>query len=81
MYVCVLRICKCLTDFLILFTAVALPFLEPLFLWIIRHLKVGKAIDFLAKSASKIIEARKMNPGQNAQVSLGTYCTPVFALY
>ena len=70
-----------MTDFLILFTTVAFPFLEPLFLWIIRHLKVGRAMDVLAKSASKIIEARKMNPGQNAQVSLGTYCIPVFALY
>ena len=67
--------------FFILFTAVAFPFMEPLFLWIIRHLEVGKAMDFLAKSAAKIIEARKMNPAQDAQVSLGTYCIPVFALY
>ena len=74
-------ICTCTTDFLILFTAVALPFLEPLLLWIARHLKIGKAIDFMAKSAAKIIEARKMNLGQDAQVSLGTYCIPVFALY
>ena len=74
-------ISKCMTDFLILFTTVAFPFMEPLFLWIIRHLKMGKAMDFLAKSASMIIEARKMNPGQDAEVSLDTYCTPVFALY
>ncbi len=48
--------------------------MEPLILWIIRHLKMGKAMDFMAKSVVKIMEARKMNPAQDAQVSLGTYC-------
>ena len=55
--------------------------MEPLILWLIRHLKLGKAMDFMAKSVAKIIEARKMNDGQDAQVSwvpialhLGTYC-------
>ena len=48
--------------------------MEPLILWLIRHLKLGKAMDFMAKSVAKIIEARKMGHGQDAQVSLGTYC-------
>ena len=56
------------------FTTVAFPFMEPLILWLIRHLKLGKAMDFMAKSVAKIIEARKMGHGQDAQVSLGTYC-------
>ena len=53
---------------------VSFPFLDSVFQWIVQHLKVGKAVDFMAKSVAKIIEARKMGHGQDAQVSLGTYC-------
>ena len=50
--------------------AVSFPFLESLIHWIIQFLKVGKAMDFLAKSSTWIIKARRMNPGQTPEVSL-----------
>ena len=60
---------------------VSFPFLDSVFQWIVQHLKVGKAVDFMAKSAVKIIEARKMNPSQNAQVSLAFACLHVFTVH
>ena len=51
-------------------SAVSFPFLESLIHWIIKFLKVGKAIDFIAKSSARIIEGRRMNPHQTAQVSV-----------
>ncbi len=60
---------------------VSFPFLDSVIQWIVQHLKVGKAMDFMAKSAAKIIEARKVNPSQNAQVSLAFVYIHVFTVH
>ena len=65
----------CFMEGVLLFcTTVSFPFMESLIHWIMQHLKIGRAMDFLAKSAAKIIEARKTNPDQSAQVSAMIPC-------
>ena len=47
-----------------------IPFLETVAQHLVTYLEVGKSMDFLARSASKIIEARKTDSDYSALVSL-----------
>ena len=54
-------------------SAVSFPFTEPLVQLVVDHLEAGKAMDFLAKSASKIIAERKMDSEHSTVVSGWVY--------
>ena len=49
------------------------PFTEPLVHFVVDYLEAGKAMDFLAKSASKIIAERKLDSEHSAVVSGWAY--------
>ena len=57
----------------LLCNTVSFPFMEPLVRLVVDHLEPGKAMDFLAKSASKIIAARKMDSDHSALVNVWLY--------
>ena len=50
-------------------SVVCFPFTEPLVHLVVDYLEAGKAMDFLAKYASKIIAERKMDSDHSAVVS------------
>ena len=52
---------------------VSFPFTEPLVHRIVDHLEAGKAMDFLAKSASKIIAERMMDSDNSTVVSVSRF--------
>ena len=49
--------------------SVSLPFMESLVRRLVHYLAVGKAMDFMAKSAAKIIKARRVDSDDSALVS------------
>ena len=55
---------------IILLYVVAFPFTEPLVRLVVDHLEAGKAMDFLAKFASKIIAERRVDSSHSAAVSI-----------
>ena len=59
----------------LLYNTVTFPFTERLAQRIMTYMDVGKAMDFLAKSADKIIQGRRLESDQSALVSfqLGDY--------
>ena len=57
----------------LLCNTVSFPFTEPLVRLVVDYLEPGKAMDFLAKSASKIIAARKMDSDHSALVNVWFY--------
>ena len=48
--------------------AVALPFIESLVRRLVEYHVVGRAMDFMAKSAVEIIKARRMDSDKHALV-------------
>ena len=53
----------------LLCNAVTFPVTESLVQHIVAYLEVGKSMDFLAKSAAKIINGRKLESDHSALVS------------
>ena len=54
---------------LLMLISVSIPFMEFLVRRLVDHLAVGKAMDFMAKSAAKIIKARRVDSDDSALVS------------
>ena len=53
-----------------LYNTVLFPFAEPLVLPVVEFLEAGKAMNYLAESASKIIAERKMDSDHSVVVSV-----------
>ena len=53
----------------LLYNTVTFPFTEHLAQRIMTYMDVGRAMDFLAKSADKIIQGRRLESDQSALVS------------